>query len=89
MKKRTPRCGTISESKYARVEIVEGSLSEPLSLAEIRQAHEPRFAALAAVVGPIEANRAFEEFMAQIEAAREESARRGDVYQNVQVTRLR
>lgn len=89
MKKRTSHCGTVAESKYARVEIVEGSVSEPLSLDEVRQTYEPRFAALAAVVGPDEANHAFEELMAQIEAARDEARRRGDVYQNVQVTRLR
>ena len=89
MKKRKARCGTVSESKYARVEIVEGTLSEPLSLDEVREANAPRFAALAAVIGPAEAKRAFEDFMAQIEAARKEAARRGDVYQNVQVTRLR
>ena len=89
MKKRKTRQGLISESKYARVEIVEGAVAEPLSLDEVRQANEPRFAALAAVIGPVEANRAFEDFMVHIEAAREEASRRGDVHQNVQVTRLR
>ena len=88
MKKRRSRAGVVSETEFARVEIVKGKPSEPLSIDEVRQANEEYFAALCLVVGPVVAKQAFDDFLQQIEEASAEVQRRGDACRRIRVTRL-
>ena len=89
MKKRNSRRGVISETEDARVELVAGEPSEPLSLDEVRVANAEYLAALTASMDPAEAVRAIDELVDQVRAARKEAKRRGDVHNNIRVTRLR
>ncbi len=76
------------EHEHVKVELVNALPTEPLSIEEVREVNAPRFEALAAVVGPALAKRAFDEFIQEIEEARMSAAGRSHANKNIRVTLL-